>query len=217
MSNRKEFLKQGSCLLGMSLLPKIDHTLDHIGTDHTFSEKILPPRLRKGDTIGLITPAAPVKSETVQAAVQKLKSAGFKTYYLPSVLSAYGYFAGSDQERAEELMHMFINPNVHGIMCVRGGYGTSRILDLLDYDLIRKHPKVFIGYSDITALHIAIGQNTGLVTYHGLMGICDFNDFAVQSFFDILVNPGKEYVYPYQREDGTSDNPEFDLYTITPG
>ncbi len=217
MSNRKEFLKQSSLLIGMSLIPGIAQTNNGSAKQPVLPDRIIPQGLKKGDTIGLVTPAAPVKEKTFLAAVRKVESLGFKVYYLPSVLSRYGYFAGSDQQRADELMHMFANPEVQGIMCVRGGYGTSRILDLLDYSLIRQNPKVFSGYSDVTAIHIAIGMNTGLVTYHGLMGVSDFNEFATGSFMDIVAVPKQKYRYPYLRESETADNPEFDKYTIAGG
>jgi muramoyltetrapeptide carboxypeptidase len=100
---------------------------------------------------------------------------------------------------------------------VRGGYGSIRILDLLDYDQIRKHPKVFIGYSDITALLTSIYQETGLVTFHGPVGTSDFNSFSVKSMKKVLLDPKSEYKYPYKREKNTRNNPEFDRYTISGG
>jgi len=180
-------------------------------------KRILPSRLNKGDLIGLVTPGSPVTREQLGEAVEKLEKLGFKTYYKESVLAEYGYFAGSDKDRAEELIHMFTNMDVDGIMCVRGGYGSIRILDLLDYELIRQNPKVFVGYSDISALITAIYQEAGLVAFHGLMGESDFNDFATGSFKKVLVNPGDTYKYPYKREKETGKNPEFNSYTINPG
>ena len=85
-----------------------------------------------------------------------LENLGFRTYYQDTVLSEYGYLAGRDQERADELMHMFTSEEVDGIWCVRGGYGSIRILNLLDFEKIEQNPKVFIGYSDITALLTSI-------------------------------------------------------------
>jgi len=102
-------------------------------------------------------------------------------------------------------------------MCVRGGYGSIRILDLLDYDQIQKNPKAFIGYSDVTALITAIYQETGLVTFHGLMGVSDFNRFSVKSFKNVLMEPRDSYKFPYKREKETRNNPEYDLYTIRGG
>ena len=114
-------------------------------------------------------------------------------------------------------MHMFANKNVDGILCARGGYGAIRILDLLDFEQISENPKVLIGYSDITAFLSSIYEKSGLVTFHGPVGISSFNDYTIESFEDILVNPKKHYKYPYQREEESNDNPEFDFYTITEG
>ena len=114
-------------------------------------------------------------------------------------------------------MDMFTRQDVDGIWCVRGGYGSIRILDLLDYEQIRNNPKVFIGYSDITALLTSIYQETGLVTFHGPMGVSDFNGFTTKSMRKVILEPRESYKYPYRREKETRDNPEFDLYTITGG
>ena len=179
--------------------------------------RIVPKGLKKGDLIGLVTPGGPIEKKQLEETILKLENLGFKTYYQDSVLSAYGYFAGTDQERAGELMHMFTHPEVDGIWCVRGGYGSIRILNLLDYEKIEQNPKVFIGYSDITALHTSIYTQTGLVTYHGPLGISDFNKFSLKSIEKVILNPGKSYRIPYERETGTEENPEFDRYTITGG
>jgi muramoyltetrapeptide carboxypeptidase len=133
------------------------------------------------------------------------------------VLSQYGYFAGPDKERAGDLMHMFNHREVNGIWCVRGGYGSIRILNLLDYAQIKNNPKVLIGYSDITALLTAITQETGIVTFHGPLGISEFNAFTLDSFQKVVMDPQSRFRVPYQREEGTEGNPEFDSYTIRGG
>lgn len=180
-------------------------------------ERILPARLKKGDVIGLVTPGSSVNEDQLAEAVAKFENLGFKTVYNDTVLSEYGYFAGPDRERADELMDMFTRKDVDGIWCVRGGYGSIRILDMLDYELIRQNPKVFIGYSDITALITSIFQETGLVTFHGPVGTSDFNRFSMKSMRKVLMDPQEEYKYPYKREKETRDNPEYDRYTITGG
>jgi muramoyltetrapeptide carboxypeptidase len=114
-------------------------------------------------------------------------------------------------------MDLFTNKNVDAIMCVRGGYGAIRILDLLDYDLIQANPKILLGYSDITALLNSIYDRTGLVGFHGPLAISKFNDFTLKSFENVLVHPKQKYKYPYFRNEDTADNPEFDFYTITGG
>ena len=218
MINRRKFIKSSAALSGLSLMP-FSQTFASQINEMTLDSKprILPPRLKKGDLIGLVTPSGNIKKEQLEQTVQKLETLGFKSYYLDSVLDEYGYFAGKDADRARELIHMFSNRDVNGILCVRGGYGVTRILDLLDYDVIKNNPKVLIGYSDITALDIAIYEKTGLVTFHGPVGISTFNDFTVTSFENVLMNPKRRYKYHYQREENTEDNPEFDFYTITGG
>jgi muramoyltetrapeptide carboxypeptidase len=219
MINRREFIKGSAVLSGLSLMPFSEtwaRQVSNLSSTRSLP-KILPERLKKGDVIGLVTPSAGIKKEELEQTIETLKGLGFQSYYLDSVLYQYGYFAGTDKERADELMHMFSNREVKGILCVRGGYGAVRILDLLDYDVIQKNPKPLIGYSDITALDVAIYERTGLVTFHGPVGISNFNDFSVTSFENVLMYPKKKYTYHYQREEGTENNPEFDRYTITPG
>ena len=132
--------------------------------------------LRPGDTVALVTPASPVYrggmagADIVERARLRLHQAGFRTVVGAHALDVRGYLAGRDEDRARDLLAAFADPTIDGIVCLGGGYGSSRILDLLDYDLIARHPKVFLGYSDITALHCAIGKRSGLVTFHGLMG-----------------------------------------------
>jgi len=134
---------------------------------------IKPPRLAPGQTIGLISPSGPTGTgggmtlETIAAARAKLLKAGFQTVLGAHALDVRGYLAGTDADRASDLHAMFSDPVVHGVLCIRGGYGAMRLLDRLDYDVIRRHPKVFIGYSDITALHLAFHRHAGIVTFHG--------------------------------------------------
>ncbi len=218
MINRRKFIKSSAALSGLSLMPFSETLANQVREVITDSKpKILPKRLKKGDLIGLVTPSGNIKKEELEQTIKILEDLGFKSYYQDSVLDEYGYFAGTDKERADELMHMFSNQEVNGILCVRGGYGATRILDLLDYDVIKENPKPLIGYSDITALNIAIYEKTGLVTFHGPVGISTFNDFTVTSFENVLMNPKRRYKYNYQREENTENNPEFDFYTITEG
>ncbi|VAW28908.1 Muramoyltetrapeptide carboxypeptidase [hydrothermal vent metagenome] len=218
MPDRRAFLKSIAMFGVLSAMPNLEaFSQTNLLKVKRSPIKILPKRLEQGDVIGLATPGSPISEDQLNETVEKLESMGYKTYYKPSVLSEYGYFAGTDQERADELMHMFTNNDVDIVMCVRGGYGSIRILDLLDFEEIRKNPKIFIGYSDITALLSSVYERTGLVCFHGPMGISDYNDYTLKSFDRVLVNPRSRYKYPYQREENTENNPEFDFYTITGG
>ncbi|SEM81292.1 S66 peptidase family protein [Lihuaxuella thermophila] len=128
-----------------------------------------PNSLKPGDTIGIIAPASPIEPEQRDKAIQLFSSFGYRIKAGESVYRRHGYLAGSDELRAEDVNRMFADPEVKAVFCIRGGYGTSRILPLIDYAMIRCNPKIFVGYSDITALHLAIHQKTGLVTFHGPM------------------------------------------------
>ena len=149
---------------------------------------IKPDRLRAGDTIGLFCPAAPAYSrETVQIAQESLQALGFKTIVGPHAYDRYGYLAGQDADRASDLHALFNDRNVKAVMAIHGGWGSARLLPLLDYDLIQRNPKILIGYSDVTALLLGIYAKTGLVTFHGPVGSATFNGYTVDWFKRLLI------------------------------
>lgn len=156
--------------------------------------RIKPKRLRPGDTIGVIAPASPGDPDLAAAGVRWLEERGFRVQMGQASDHQLGYLAGTDAERAADINTMFANDDIAGIICLRGGYGTMRLLDYLDYDLIRARPKVFMGYSDITTLHISIGQRTGLVTFHGPMVASDLgkgvSDYTWGCFTRAITTPG---------------------------
>jgi muramoyltetrapeptide carboxypeptidase len=123
--------------------------------------------LRRGDTIGIVAPAGPVDRQRIDRAITRLHQRGFHTKTYGDIYRSAGYLAGDDSTRAAELMAAFADPHSAAVWCARGGYGTLRLLHRLDFDLVRSHPKPFIGFSDITALHIALVQRTGLIAFHG--------------------------------------------------
>jgi muramoyltetrapeptide carboxypeptidase len=129
----------------------------------------LPPRLRRGDRIGIAAPASPFESETFHSGVETLKQLGFEPVIPQGVFEQDNYLAGSDKHRAEQLSALFLDETIRAIMCARGGYGTLRILLQLDFELIRANPKILIGFSDISTLLSAVFQHCGLVTFHGPM------------------------------------------------
>lgn len=217
MLNRKKFIQSIAGITALSLFPASNVFSQENNVNQEKPVKIFPPSLKEGDLIGLVTPSGVITEEQLNETISKVEALGFKTHYLPSVLSQYGYFAGTDQERADELMHMFADEKIKGVLCVRGGYGGIRMLDLLDYSVIKANPKVLIGYSDITAFLNAIYERTGLVTFHGPVGISTFNEFAIESLENTIIEPKNKYKLPYKREEETEENPEYDLYTITEG
>ena len=125
--------------------------------------------LQPGDTLGIVAPSAPLDEKRFQAGMAYLHSLGFRTKCGQSVQERWGYLAGSDDVRARDINGFFADSSIDGILCMRGGYGAARLLPLLDYDAIARHPKLFIGFSDITALHTALRQRSGLATIHGAM------------------------------------------------
>src|SRR5687768_4787646 len=125
-------------------------------------QSLKPKPLRRGDTIGIVVPAGPVDPERIDRALERLHQRGFRTKAYGDIYRSRGYLAGDDATRAAELMAAFRDPETAAVWCARGGYGTVRILERMDFDVIRRHPKVFIGFSDISALHLAIYQRTGL-------------------------------------------------------
>ncbi|RIK61580.1 LD-carboxypeptidase, partial [candidate division KSB1 bacterium] len=154
---------------------------------------IKPPRLRKGDVIGVIAPASPMKPELLEKGVQYLESLGYRIKLGRYVQREHGYLAGTDAERARDLNSMFRDKRVNAIICVRGGYGTPRLLPMIDYAAIRKHPKIFVGYSDITALQLAILRRTGLLTFSGPMVAADMgrgiDPFSEAQFWSMITEP----------------------------
>lgn len=137
-----------------------------------------PYALKAGDCIGIVAPASGIEDMDITAAVNKLTSWGYKVKFSPNLFKQAGYLAGTDEMRAEDLNNFFGDDEVKAILCLRGGFGSQRILDKLDYDLIAKNPKMLIGYSDITALHAAIWQKTRMVTFHAPM-VIDINDSSM--------------------------------------
>ena len=126
------------------------------------------PALPAGGVIGLIAPAGPAQLD-LDSATQWMHARGYQLRVFPGVWEKNGYLAGSDAARAGDLHAAFADDSIDAIFCLRGGYGSPRLLDSIDFELIRRHPKPFVGYSDITALHLAITRYAGFVTFHGPM------------------------------------------------
>lgn len=130
---------------------------------------IIPERLQKGDTVGVIAPASPPDETTLHKGITVLEEIGLNVLVGRNINKKYGYLAGTDEERRMDFHEMIVRKEVKAIIFARGGYGTARIASLINYPLIANNPKIIWGYSDITYLHTAIRQRTGLVTFHGPM------------------------------------------------
>lgn len=172
-------------------------------------------KLKFGDTLGFIAPSGAVRTEgAIERAVLETERMGFKVKLGESAGQKYGYLSGTDEVRARDVNAMFADDEVDAIVCLRGGYGAMRILDKLDYDMIAKHPKIFVGFSDITALHIALLEKCGLATFHGPMAAANWagkplDEFSRESMYRALMNakPVGELANP----------PEYPKQMVNPG
>ena len=153
----------------------------------------LPVRLKPGAKIGIAAPAGPFDSQTFLRGTRILEAKGFEVYVPQGLLEANGYLAGSDEHRAEFVNQLFADKSIDAIVCARGGYGSLRILHLLDYDAVAKNPKIFIGFSDITALLTVLYDRCGLVTFHGpvLTSLADADEITKVSLFQTVSSDTK--------------------------
>lgn len=149
---------------------------------------VKPKGLRPGDTIGLITPGSPLSEDRIEKGMEQVEKMGFHYKAGKHIYKRYGYLAGKDGERLEDLHRMFEDPEVDAIWCIRGGYGCTRLLPHIDYQLIRNYPKLLMGYSDITALHMALYRWAGLVSFHSPVAVSEMTEYTLTSF-QKMVNP----------------------------
>ncbi len=152
------------------------------------SEIVVPPSLKEGDGIRIIAPASAPDMRALSKSIAKLTKLGYRITLGKNIrkLVQRNSLAAPSQDRAEEIMEAFRDDSVKAILCARGGYGSIHILPYLDYDLIREHPKIFMGYSDITALHISFNKLSGLLTFHGPMPASDPDEFGKATFRNYL-------------------------------
>ena len=163
-------------------------------------KRLKAKRLKKGDTIGMISPGSHIKAEELEKAVQRMEQLGFKVKLSKHISALRGFNAGTDQQRLDDLHNMFSDNQVDGIWCSRGGYGCSRLLPYIDYNLIKKNPKVLIGYSDVTALLLAIHQKTGLICFHGPVGASELTEYNETQIQNILMEPKANYTITHSDE-----------------
>jgi muramoyltetrapeptide carboxypeptidase len=166
-------------------------------------ERVSPPALRRGDTVGIIAPASGFRRDDFEAGCASLRQLGYQPFYLPSIFERDLYFAGSLERRIGELHHMFSNSEVRAILCARGGYGCNYLLPYLDLKLIRKNPKVFAGCSDVTTLLTYLCDRAGLVTFHAPMVAGDFSrpDGVDVDAWCAAVSSGNPYRRSFRREE----------------
>ena len=164
---------------------------------------IKPDRLKNGDLIGIISPASAADDiSRIEKGIRYIEGLGYRTILGKNLNKSLGYLAGTDDERIADIHQMFSDKNIKAIFCLRGGYGAFRLLDKIDYKLIRNNPKIFVGYSEITALQMAFLQKTNLVTFAGPMVVPDFSNeisrYTEENFWRVITSNKKvgELKYP---------------------
>jgi muramoyltetrapeptide carboxypeptidase len=135
---------------------------------------IRPKPLKKGDKIALIGTSSPTSQDRIEPSIKAMEELGFEVVLGESVKSYHGFLSGSDELRAKDINTMFEDKTIKGIFAIRGGYGAARLLDMLDYEIIKKNPKVFAGYSDVTVLHNVFNEKCNLITFHTPMAATEF-------------------------------------------
>jgi len=176
-----------------------------------------PPRLRRGDVIGLISPAStPLPTEKIEKGIRYLEGLGYRIKLGKHVAAQHGYFAGADEERLSDLNTMLNDSRVNAIFAIRGGYGSPRLLPFVDYGAVRRQPKIVVGFSDITALHLAIHKKTGLITFHGPVVLSRFTGYTQEHFHAALFDT-KPIGAIANPPDSNPLRPAHALRTVRPG
>lgn len=151
-----------------------------------------PRRIQPGDTIGIVSPSGPIQGEELEKGLRLFQERGYKIVLGQHVLDRRGYLAGNDRDRASDLMEMFARKEIRAVVCSRGGYGAARLIPYLDPSLFRENPKIFLGYSDITVLHLWFQRHVGLVTFYAPMPITfsrEVPDHALTQFWRAVEEP----------------------------
>ena len=209
---RRDFSK--NIVLGAGMFTLAACSISKPLAQNSSNMKIKPNRLHKGDTVGLIAPASSFDKEGLEKAKTNIRNLGFEVKISSNLYKKWGYLAGSDQERVDDIHEMFLDKEVKAIWCIRGGYGVTRILHMIDYNIIKQNPKIIIGYSDITALIHAIYIHTGLVGFHGPVAKSSPDPYNTEYINKILINPMPTVHISYHK---TGDQPIYNPYVITPG
>jgi muramoyltetrapeptide carboxypeptidase len=180
---------------------------------------IKPPRLRRGDVVGLIAPGGWTSDASIEKAVQHIEALGFRVKPGTYVRDVWGNYGGTVAARIADLHAMFRDPDVKAIWAIRGGSGCISLLRHLDYRLIRTHPKILLGYSDITALHLAIHRHAGLVTFHGPVASSTPSDYSTEHLLAVLTDPRPSYTIPMSVENDKRalDEPWYATRTVHDG
>lgn len=185
------------------------------------SRPVLKPRaLEQGDHIGLIAPSSSFDEERYENALKNIREAGFKVVEGKHLHGEKGYLAGPDRGRLEDMHRMFDSKRVKGIWCLRGGYGSTRLLEKIDYRMIAANPKVFLGYSDITALLNAFWIRSGLVGFHGPVAGSELPEYSQRYLLPMISGQEKfplNFLHSEENKEKSTENSEYRFYTINGG
>jgi muramoyltetrapeptide carboxypeptidase len=197
-SERRKFLKSGLALSAFSMLPSfISAQPVNEKTGEEQATPSFPARLIKGDTIAIMGMAGAMRDPKILSGfIQIMAQQGFNVSVGQTVNKTYGYLSGSDEERANEFNDFVSNPLIKAILFVKGGWGCGRVLDKIDYQQLKKNPKIILGFSDMTSLLNAIYQKTGLITFHGPIGNSSWEKFSLNSFQDMVCRGGDSFQKP---------------------
>jgi muramoyltetrapeptide carboxypeptidase len=180
---------------------------------------IKPPRLRKGDLVGVIAPGGHIDDTGIERAIRNIETLGFKAKLSDNLRAKNGNYAGSVGQRISDLHAMFVDPEIKALWAVRGGSGCISLLSSIDYGLIRRHPKVLLGYSDITALHLALHRHAGLVSFHGPVASSGASEYSHGNLLALLCEPEAPYTIPMALENSrrAETDPHYGLRTVHGG
>jgi muramoyltetrapeptide carboxypeptidase len=183
--NRRHFTQVITTVLAASIASGVSNTVAAAAPKRL----VKPPRLRSGDLVGLIAPGGVVDDTLIEKCVKNLESFGMRVKVSANIRAARGGYAGTVAARVEDLHAMFLDRDVKAIWAARGGSGCIHLLPKINYSLIRNHPKILIGYSDITALLLAIYRHAGLITFHGPVASSTFSDYSAAHLKAMLMEP----------------------------
>jgi len=186
---------------------------------HPMTPLIKPPRLRKGDLVGLVAPGGYTSDAAIDKAVKHIEALGFRVKQGAWLREVWGNYGGTVAARIADLHGMFRDPEVKAIWAIRGGSGCISLLQHLDYGLIRRHPKILLGYSDITALHLAIHRHAGLVTFHGPVASSTPSAYSDEHMLAVLMDPRPRYTIPMAQENAQRalQEPQYATRTVHGG
>src|SRR6476659_9327029 len=193
---RRKFLGSAAMAAAVSALPPVVRA-------EAAPAELKPKRLAPGDTVELVAPAnATFNTVDLQIARESLEALGFKVKVGAHLLDRHGYLAGDDKARADDINAAFADRSVAAVHAIRGGWGSARLLPYLDFDTIRRNPKVLIGYSDVTALLLSLHAKTGIITFHGPIGLGRWDAYSLDYYKRVLFNAEQ---VTYSNKQGLSD------------